>query len=96
MNVELSEEAEGQVDEIDAWWRANRLAASDLFAGELEQALADLGALPSLGTIYEVGTQTVRRLLLYRSHYHLYFVHEPDRIYVVAVWSALRGRGPKL
>ncbi len=92
----LSGEAEGQIEKIDAWWRANRLAAPDLFTSELEQGLADLGASPSLGTIYDAGAQTVRRLLLPRSHDHLYFVHEPERIYVVAVWSAFRGRGPKL
>ena len=96
MNVELSEEAEGQVDEIDTWWRAHRLAAPDLFANELEEALADLSDTPSLGTIYEAETETVRRLLLRRTHYHLYFVPEPDRIYVVAVWSAFRGSGPHL
>ena len=96
MKVDLSEEADDQVDEIDIWWREHRLAAPDLFTNKLEQALADLGTMPSLGTIYDVGEQTVRRLLLRRSHYHLYFVHEPDRIYVVAVWSAFRGRGPKL
>lgn len=96
MNVELSQEAERQVEAIDAWWRAQRLAAPDLFTRELEQAFSDLEDMPSLGTIYQAGAKTVRRLLLRRSHYHLYFVEEPERIYVVAVWSAFRGRGPKL
>ena len=32
MKVELSQEARGQVREIDAWWRENRSAAPDLFA----------------------------------------------------------------
>ena len=96
MKVELSREADAQVAAIDAWWREHRLAAPELFTNELEQALADLAAMPSLGTIYEIGDPGVRRLLLRRSHYHLYFLRERDRIYVVAVWSAFRGRGPKL
>jgi hypothetical protein len=36
VRVELSEEADAQVDEIDIWWRENRLAAPDLFTDELE------------------------------------------------------------
>jgi hypothetical protein len=38
----------------------------------------------------------VRRLLLKRSHYHLYFVEQADRVFVVAVWSTYRGPGPRL
>jgi hypothetical protein len=35
-------------------------------------------------------------VLLWRTHYHVYFVEEAERLYVVAVWSVFRGRGPKL
>ncbi len=42
------------------------------------------------------GTKKVRRRLLRRTHYHLYFVEEDPRLFVVAVWSAFRGRAPKL
>jgi len=30
----------------------------------------------------------IRRLLLQRTSYHLYFLVQADRVYVVAVWSA--------
>ncbi len=96
MKVELSEEADGQVKQIDVWWRANRLAAPDLFTNELEAALTTLGEIPTLGVKYDTGKRSLRRLLLRRSHYHLYFAVEADRIYVVAVWNAFRGRGPRL
>lgn len=96
MKVALSGEAEGQVEAIDAWWREYRPSAPGLFTDELDQALSDLAATPSLGTTYRAGSQTVRRLLLRRCHYHLYFIEEQDRIYVVAVWSAFRGKGPVL
>jgi hypothetical protein len=36
------------------------------------------------------------RLLLRRTQYHLYFVPDTARVYVLAVWSAFRGRAPTL
>jgi plasmid stabilization system protein ParE len=96
VKVELSEEARGQVRAIDAWWRVNRPAAPDLFARELAQALSVLEQTPTLGTRYEGGSKTVRRLLLRRSHHHLYFDEQAEQLFVVAVWSAHRGRGPNL
>jgi plasmid stabilization system protein ParE len=96
VKVELSEEADEQVREIDAWWREHRRAAPDLFTDELDRALLALGEMPTLGVIYQAGTRSVRRLLLRRTHYHLYFVQESERVYVLAVWNAFRGRTPRL
>lgn len=95
MKVELSAEAEAQAKRIDAWWRENRQAAPELFADELEQALLALAETPALGVRY-APKPNVRRLLLKRAHYHLYVVEQAARVYVVAVWSAFRGRGPRL
>jgi plasmid stabilization system protein ParE len=85
-----------QVDKIEAWWRRNRLGAPDLFTTELAATLVALTETPTLGVEYRARTATVRRVLLRRAHYHLYFVVEADRVFVVAVWSAFRGRGPRL
>jgi plasmid stabilization system protein ParE len=52
-------------------------------------------ALRSLGLRHEPRAG-VRRLLLRRTRYHIYFVEEPHRVLVVAVWGANRGRGPDL
>lgn len=95
MKVELSAEAQAQVDRIDAWWRENRQAAPNLFAQELGQALRALATTPALGVRYPP-RPSVRRLLLKRTRYHLYVVEQATRVYVVAVWSAYRGRGPRL
>ncbi|HZZ84373.1 MAG TPA: type II toxin-antitoxin system RelE/ParE family toxin [Anaeromyxobacteraceae bacterium] len=95
MKVELSAEAQAQVDRIDAWWRENRRAAPNLFAEELEEALRALAVAPALGVRYP-RRPGVRRLLLNRTHYHLYLLEEATRVYVVAIWSAYRGRGPRL
>lgn len=95
MKVELSDEARAAVARIDAWWRSNRPAAPGLFLDELAQALNTLEGAPGLGTRYEPKAG-VRRLLLQRTHYHLYFVVEADCVFVVAVWSTYRGGGPQL
>jgi plasmid stabilization system protein ParE len=96
VRVELSDEAHAQVQEIDVWWRDNRLASPDLFTAELDQALAVLEASPALGSPYVARATRVRRLLLPRTHYHLYLVDGADRVLVVAVWGAFRGRGPRV
>jgi plasmid stabilization system protein ParE len=95
VKVELSGEARAEVERADAWWRENRPAAPDLFANELDQALVALEGAPGLGLRYEL-KPGIRRLLLQRTSYHLYFLVQADRVYVVAVWSAYRGRGPAL
>jgi plasmid stabilization system protein ParE len=78
VKVELSEEADEQVREIDAWWRENRRAAPDLFTDELDDALLALGETPTLGVTYQADDRTVRRLLLRRTHYHLTLCRRPS------------------
>jgi plasmid stabilization system protein ParE len=95
VRVELSAEAEAQALAIDAWWRETRLGAPQLFARELEMALQALGSTPGLGTPYR-HREGVHRLLLRRSHYHVYFVERTGAVFVLAVWSAFRGTGPAL
>ncbi len=95
MKVAFSAEAQEQVERIDAWWRENRRAAPGLFAEELEAALRMVAEAPAAAMRYEPKPD-VRRLLLPRSRHHLYIVEQPTRVYVVAVWSAYRARGPRL
>jgi len=40
----------------------------------------------------------VRRILLSQSRYHVYYVHDEKRgeVLVLAIWSAVRGRGPRV
>jgi plasmid stabilization system protein ParE len=87
------------VHRIEAWWRTNRQAASDLFARELIRALDQLAETPLLGSVYGYpGSFPVRRVLLPRSRYHVYFSFEPenDLVKVRAVWHTARGQGPRL
>ncbi|WP_224371407.1 type II toxin-antitoxin system RelE/ParE family toxin [Hyalangium versicolor] len=97
--VQFTPRAEAQVSEAALWWRANRLAAPSLFEEELAMALQLLGALPDIGRRYtHPRISGVRRLLMPRIRYHLYYVHdERGRVVIIlSLWSSVRGRGPQL
>lgn len=99
MKVRLSPEAQRQGEEAEAWWRANRPLAPSLFAGELNAALERIAQSPAIGVPRaHRRVPGVRRLLLLETRYHLYYVLDParDEVRVLSVWSAVRGRGPKL
>lgn len=99
MNLLVTPEAEHHIDTIDLWWRENRPASPDLFEQELAAALDLIQTWP------EVGRQRrhrsiagLRRIVLRATRYHVYYALPPDgdTIFVLAVWSAVRGRMPKL
>jgi plasmid stabilization system protein ParE len=96
LKVEFSDEAQVQVQQIDAWWRQNRPSAPDLFTAELDEAVLRLERTPTLGTPYHGSVNAARRMLLRRTHYHVYFIERAESLYVLAVWNVYRGRGPNL
>jgi len=92
-------QAEAQAHAADTWWREHREASAELFCQEFAGAADMLAVAPEIGRLYPAGgVPGLRRLLLPRSRYHVYYVHdsENDEVAVLAVWSAVRGRGPKL
>ncbi|WP_075306426.1 type II toxin-antitoxin system RelE/ParE family toxin [Hyalangium minutum] len=98
-HVVVQPEADEQALVIDSWWRENRLAAPDLFANELTAALGLLADAPGVGRRYSAqGLPGLRRLMLPASRYHVYYVHDPEAgiVHVIAIWSAVRGKGPSL
>jgi plasmid stabilization system protein ParE len=97
--VGFSRTADAQVEAIEGWWRENRPAAPDMFGRELESAVRLLGTSPLLGKIYaHTPVPAVRRLLIGRSRYHLYWELDAasDTVTIVAVWHAGRGGAPPL
>jgi len=99
MRVVFTKVAERQVQTIGTWWRGERLTAPDLFADELGEACAHLSLAPYIGQPFDAPRpRGVRRLLLDRTRYHVYYtVDEPRGLVVVrAVWHAVRGHGPSL
>lgn len=102
--VTVSPRAREHVACIDAWWRENRAAASDLFMQSIDAAFGQLAANPLAGPRYleldeEVDERfEVRRLLLRRCRYHVYYRFDAnlDRVEVLAIWHTSRGHGPVL
>ena len=93
--VVFQRRATREVEEIDAWWRANRSSAQDLFLTELERMLAAVALMPALGaparTERAIG---VRRVLLRKTRHHVYYRVRDETIEVLAVWHAARGSEP--
>jgi plasmid stabilization system protein ParE len=97
--VGFSRVAEAQVDTIESWWRENRPAAPEMFLSELESAVRLLETSPLIGKRYpEAPVPEVRRLLIGRSRYHVYWEVNVTSaaVTILAVWYAGRGNGPRL
>lgn len=94
--VLLAPEARDQARAIDAWWRENRPAATELFAAELSSAFSTLASAPRSGSPYMSVRKGVRRLLLRSTRYHVYYRLKDDDVLVLAIWSSVRGSGPNL
>jgi plasmid stabilization system protein ParE len=87
-----------QADAVDSWWRVNRSASPNLFREELEAAFEQLVVSPLASRRYAHPGQPreLRRLLLPRSRYFVYFEVEGGVVSVLAVWHVSRGKGPSL
>ena len=73
MKLRLSEEAQKQIEEIDAWRRESRLAAPLLFRQELREAILQIEASPESGTPYLRAGKPYRWVLLPKTRYLLYY-----------------------
>jgi plasmid stabilization system protein ParE len=95
--VQFSRQALAQVQVAHGWWRKNRPRAPRLLREELAEALRLLRTSSGAGAHYPHRRRSdVRRLVLPRTRYYLYYVEGSDGVVVLAVWSALRGRAPPL
>jgi len=97
--VTLLEPAKAHIKEIARWWRANRGERHRLPLEELRAAITGLAAFPDIGMAYRSRHRRgVRRLLLPRSQYWVYYEVDDEReeVRVLAVWRALRGKAPPL
>ena len=88
--------AQEHVRREKAWWLANR-DHTDVFTGELEQALQIIAALPGAGTLYaQSPIPGVRRVYLRRVAAHLYYTFDSDEVIIRALWGPRRERGPRI
>jgi len=99
VRFEISRRARRQIDKIQAWWTDNRPEARSLFLDELSGAERLLRGTPEAGIVYAAhATGDVRRVLLRRADYHLYYRYQAsrDELVVLMVWGAAREHGPRL
>lgn len=97
--VLLSQEAERQFLSAHEWWLENRSASPNLLLDEFEEMVSFLEILPDTGRAFCRATVPgVRRILLRKSGYWLYYVpdHLHSVVHILAVWSAHRGSDPRL
>jgi len=98
VKINFARRALQEIDRNARWWREHRPAARMLFDEELAEALKQIRTNPGLGQLYRVvrGRQQ-RRVLMPKTKHHVYYRRETaERIMVLSVWSAVRGRGPRL
>jgi plasmid stabilization system protein ParE len=101
MTVEVVTRPEADVQILRAleWWLAHRPESPSLFLDELQACRDNLAANPEIGVrIRHRRIPGLRRLLLPSSRYHVYYVLRPSSgdVVVLALWSALRGRKPRM
>src|ERR1041384_1338701 len=94
-HVIISPRARREIERIDSRWVKHRPAAPDLFYSELREMLDLLRHQPYLGHSYPP-KDGVLRILLRASQYHVYYEVDRNHVSILRVWSAVRGRGPKL
>jgi len=87
------------IRKAEEWWRENRMLAPNAVRQELERALMLIAGQPRIGSrAINVQTPGVRRIFLPIIKQHLYYhiLESPDRVEVVALWHARRGKGPPI
>ncbi len=99
MKVRATGRAKREIVRAALWWSKNRPAAPQLFLDELAAAELHLRTAPASGQLYGYRkNRLIRRWLLEKTEYHLYFsVNQAAQVIMLhSVWGARRGRGPKL
>lgn len=87
--------AAAEIQRASAWWRANREAAPFALAEDIERAFELVAAQPGIGARARNATKDgVRRLLLSRTGYHLYY--QVNAHVIATGQKVVRGRPPAL
>lgn len=97
--LRVSRRAGRQIRDASTWWPRHRDKAPIAFADDLDDALHLIRELPRAGEPDKRGrVPGVRRVLLSRSRYHLYYtVDEAAKtVEVLALWHTSRGTPPRL
>jgi plasmid stabilization system protein ParE len=98
VKLRLSEEAQRDIETVDAWWREHRPAAPLLFRQELRAAIQQIETSPESGTPFLGAKKPYRRVILPKSRYLLYYEYDKATgvLAVASIWSARRSTNPNL
>jgi len=96
-SIEFTHLAERQLIAAGAWWRRNRDKAPDAFDEEMRSALLYLSENLSSSTAYRhhVRRPDVRRYLIERIRYYIYFRVVDSKIQILRIWHSSR-RPPRV
>jgi plasmid stabilization system protein ParE len=95
--IEIARAAERHIRDAAAWWAEHRPEAALFFAEDLESALDLIDEFPFAGEVVRHRQGKLRRLLLSRVHYHLYYSIDAEAriVKVLALWHTSRGSKPR-
>jgi len=96
-DIRVSPRAEAQIRTAARWWSENRLKAPGAFRQEIERGFELARDFPSAGErVAHPRYKEVRRILLGRIHYHLYYSvsHEIKAVRFLALWHTSSGSSP--
>jgi plasmid stabilization system protein ParE len=89
--------AEHQIRAASEWWYEHRESAPGLFGSELRRAFELIVQYPEAApTARHPELPGVRRVLLPRTRFYLYYRVAPGGVEVLALWHTSRGESPRL
>jgi len=97
--VRVSRRAGHQIRAAATWWLRYRDKAPLAFADDLEDAFRLLADVPRVGQpIPHPQLAALRRVLMARTQYHLYYVLDESglTVEILALWHSRRGSEPQL
>jgi plasmid stabilization system protein ParE len=95
--IRITRRAAAQIREAARWWAANRPAAPTAFEEELRRGFALIAQQPGIGArATNSQLANVRRILLSRVRYYVYYRTRATRVEILALWHASRGQEPTL
>jgi plasmid stabilization system protein ParE len=93
--LRVTRRAHGHIRRAAEWWDLNRPLVPGAIHEELDHAFSLLRAQPKIGgRATNTRARDVRRLLLERIHYYLYYRLRRGTIEVLGLWHTSRGSGP--
>jgi plasmid stabilization system protein ParE len=86
----ISARARREIAEAAQWWLENRDKAPEAFEEDLAEAFDLILHAPHLGILVPSRIKFVRRVLLRRVRYYLYYRDTAPGVEVLALWHASR------